>query len=46
MGKQDLAIADGDYVLKNLDAKNAKALFRRGFGMKSKGNFEEAARDF
>jgi hypothetical protein len=32
-------------VLKNLDDKNTKALFRRGVAFKVQRNFEEASKD-
>lgn len=31
LGKQKEVIADADYVIKNLDAKNIKMLYRRQF---------------
>jgi hypothetical protein len=35
LGNSTDAFADADYVIENLDSKNAKALFRRAQGYKS-----------
>ena len=45
MGNIDEATEDANYVLENLDAKNAKALYRRAQGYKHVGNFEKAIED-
>ena len=39
------AFEDADYVLKQLDKNNAKALFRRAIASKSFGKFEDSVRD-
>lgn len=45
MGNIDEATEDANYVLENLDAKNAKALYRRAQGYKHVGNLEKAIED-
>lgn len=45
MGNSTDAFADADYVLKNLDSQNAKALFRRAQGFKSQGKTALAIKD-
>ena len=42
---QGKAFEDSDFVLKNLDPSNAKALFRRAIANKSFGKYEESVRD-
>lgn len=42
---QAKAFEDSDFVLKNLDPSNAKALFRRAIANKSFGKYEESVRD-
>jgi hypothetical protein len=37
INNQDEVIKDSSYVLQHIDAKNPKALYRRSFGLKSKG---------
>jgi len=45
MGNSTDAFADADFVLKNLDPQNAKALFRRAQGYKSRGSTALAVTD-
>ena len=39
------AFEDAEYVLKQLDSANPKALFRKAIANKSFGKFEESVRD-
>lgn len=45
MGNTADAFSDADYVLEKLDSKNAKALFRRAQGYKTKGKTALAIKD-
>lgn len=40
------AMDDADYVLENLDKKNAKALYRRAYALNSINRYEDAFRDY
>lgn len=46
LNEQDRVLEDSEYVLKNLDKENNKALFRRGVALKVQRKFEDASRDF
>lgn len=46
LDRQIEALADADYVIKYLDEKNVKALYRRGFANKFLENWEDALKDF
>jgi hypothetical protein len=45
LGNAADAFSDADYVLTNLDSKNAKALFRRAQGYKSQDKITLAIKD-
>lgn len=46
LNQQASALADANYVLKNLDTANAKALYRRAHALKSQNKWEEAMKDY
>ena len=45
MGRDQEAWADADYVLRNVEEANGKALFRRAVASKRMGKVEDAVRD-
>lgn len=44
-GKDDIIVEESTHVLKNFDAKNVKALFRRGTAHRALGQFKESLKD-
>ena len=46
LNNQRRALEDAEYVLRELDTTNAKALYRRAHALSKEGRIEEAIRDF